>query len=57
MEFQTPVKETIDIILEEGGSDLKSCYQCGLCTGVCPWNRLIGFTLRKLIHKTQLGVS
>ena len=56
MEFKTPTKEILDIILEEGGDDLKSCYQCGLCTGVCPWNRLIGFTLRNLIHKSQLGV-
>jgi Fe-S oxidoreductase len=56
MELETPTRETIDIILEEGGDALKSCYQCGLCTGVCPWNRMIDFPLRKLVHKTQLGV-
>jgi Fe-S oxidoreductase len=56
MELETPTRETIDIILEEGGEALQSCYQCGLCTGVCPWNRMIDFPLRKLVHKTQLGV-
>jgi len=51
-----PSKETSEIIIEEGGDVLKLCYQCGLCTGVCPWNKLTGFMLRKLIHKGQLGV-
>jgi Fe-S oxidoreductase len=56
MEVTAPARETIDIILEEGGEALKSCYQCGLCTGVCPWNQLTTFELRKLIHKSQMGV-
>ena len=56
MEVTAPARETIDIILEEGGEALKSCYQCGLCTGVCPWNQLTSFELRKLIHKSQMGV-
>jgi len=56
MEAVVPSKETTDIIIDEGGDVLKSCYQCGLCTGVCPWNQLTGFMLRKLIHKGQLGV-
>ncbi len=56
IELLTPSKETTDIILEEGGDPLKSCFQCGLCTGVCPWNKLTTFSLRKLIHKSQLGL-
>ena len=56
MEAVTPLKETTDILLEEGGDVLKMCYQCGLCTGVCPWNQLVSFALRKLIHKSQLGI-
>lgn len=56
IELLTPSKETTDIILEEGGDALKSCFQCGLCTGICPWNRVTTFSLRKLIHKAQLGV-
>jgi Fe-S oxidoreductase len=56
MKAVVPSKETTDIVIDEGGDVLKLCYQCGLCTGVCPWNQLTGFTLRKLIHKGQLGV-
>jgi Fe-S oxidoreductase len=56
IELLTPSKETTDIILEEGGDALKSCFQCGLCTGICPWNKLTAFSLRKLIHKSQLGM-
>jgi Fe-S oxidoreductase len=56
MEIKTPLKETLDIILEESGDDLKSCYQCGLCTGVCPWNQLTDFNVRNLIHQSQMGV-
>ncbi|HIE17361.1 MAG TPA: (Fe-S)-binding protein [Dehalococcoidia bacterium] len=55
MQVIAPMKETTDILVEEGGDILKMCYQCGLCTGVCPWNQLTTFELRKLIHKTQLG--
>ncbi|MBM3120426.1 MAG: (Fe-S)-binding protein [Chloroflexi bacterium] len=56
MEIQTPLKETTDILIEEGGDVLKMCYQCGLCTGVCPWNQLTKFDLRKLVHKAQMGI-
>jgi len=56
MKIATPMKETTDIILEKGGNPLELCYQCGLCTGVCPWNKLMSFSLRKLIHKSQIGV-
>jgi len=52
----TPSKEAADIIKEEGGEILKLCYQCGLCTAVCPWNRVKSFTIRKLLHQAQLGL-
>lgn len=55
-EIPTPLKETTDIIIDEGGEALKSCYQCGLCTGVCPWNQLTSFMVRKVIHKAQMGL-
>ncbi|MBE9501246.1 MAG: (Fe-S)-binding protein [Chloroflexi bacterium] len=51
-----PYKEAAQIIEEEGGEALKLCYQCGLCTAVCPWNRVTSFTPRKLIHQAQLGL-
>lgn len=49
-------KVVIDGIKESGGEAFKLCYQCGLCETVCPWNRVRTFSLRKIIHQTQLGL-
>jgi len=43
-------------VLEEGGGAFLSCYQCGLCSGTCPWNLVRNFSTRSLIHQAQLGV-
>jgi len=56
MQSVTPFKEGIDVIKEAGGEELKLCYQCGLCTGTCPWNLLKSFIVRRLIHQAQLGL-
>ncbi|GAH37419.1 unnamed protein product, partial [marine sediment metagenome] len=53
----TPFKEAADIIKEEGGDILKLCYQCGMCTAVCPWNLVRSFIVRRLIHQAQLGLT
>jgi len=52
----TPLKEVADIIKEAGGEELKLCYQCGLCTGVCPWNTVRSFLVRRIMHQAQLGL-
>jgi len=54
--MQEVAPEIIDIIKDEGGEILKSCYQCGTCTGTCPWNQVSSFLVRRLIHKAQFGV-
>lgn len=51
-----PLKEAVDIIKEAGGEELKLCYQCGLCTGVCPWNIVRSFLVRRIMHQAQLGL-
>ena len=51
-----PLKEAADIVREEGGEALKLCYQCGLCTAVCPWNNVRSFPTRKLMHQAQLDL-
>ena len=56
MQAVAPYREAIDIIKEEGGEILKLCYQCGLCTATCPWNLVISFSPRKLMHQAQLGL-
>jgi len=52
----TPSIETVEFIKEAGGAPIKSCYQCGLCTGTCPWNSVRSFPVRKMIHEAQLGL-
>ena len=56
MQAITPLKEVTDIIKEAGGEELKLCYQCGLCTGVCPWNIVRSFLVRRIMHQAQLGL-
>lgn len=56
MVIVNPARETVDAVLEEGGEPLKLCYQCGTCTGTCPWNLVRSFALRKMIHQAQLGL-
>jgi Fe-S oxidoreductase len=51
-----PFQEAIDIIKEEGGEICKLCYQCGTCTGTCPWNTVRSFLVRKTMHQAQLGL-
>lgn len=54
---ENPSKEIADVIREEGGEILKLCYQCGMCTAICPWNTVRGFPLRQIIHQAQLGLT
>ncbi|RLC69078.1 MAG: Fe-S oxidoreductase [Chloroflexi bacterium] len=56
MQAVAPFQEAVDIIKEEGGDIAKLCYQCGLCTGTCPWNLVRSFLVRKTMHQAQLGL-
>jgi len=56
MQAISPFKEVVDIIREAGGEKLDLCYQCGLCTGSCPWNLVRSFLVRRIIRQAQLGV-
>lgn len=51
-----PFREAVDAVALAGGEALKQCYQCGLCTGTCPWNLVKSFPTRKLIHQAQMGL-
>ncbi|MFW6151163.1 MAG: (Fe-S)-binding protein [Chloroflexota bacterium] len=57
MQVLSPYKEAVDVIVEAGGEPLRLCYQCGTCTGVCPWNLVRTFIVRKIIHEAQLGAT
>ncbi len=56
MEMLTPYREATDVILEAGGDPFRLCYNCGVCTGICPWNLVISFNPRRIMHEAQLGV-
>lgn len=57
METVAPEKEIIEVIKEKGGDSFKSCYQCGLCDVVCPWNRVRDFSMRKIIRQATFGLT
>ena len=56
METESPIKEVVEEIKECGGDNVKYCYQCGKCDTVCPWNRVINFSMRKLIREATFGI-
>jgi len=56
MTVLAPYEEAVEIILEAGGEPLKLCYQCGLCTAVCPWNLVKSFGVRQIMLQAHLGL-
>ena len=57
MENVADYKEIVDVIKESGGEGFKYCYQCGLCDTVCPWNRVIKFSMRKIVRQATFGMT
>ncbi len=56
MDTETPIKEVIEEIKEFGGEAVQYCYQCGKCDTVCPWNKVINFSIRRLIREAAFGI-
>ena len=57
METVADYKEIVDEIKANGGENFTRCYQCGLCDAVCPWNRLIDFSMRKVVRQATFGMT
>ena len=57
METVAPQREIIDAIKAAGGDAFKSCYQCGMCDTVCPWNRVSKFSMRKIVREATFGLT
>jgi len=53
----TPYLEMSQAIMDAGGEALKKCYQCGTCSGTCPWTPITHFNIRKLVRYGQLGLD
>ncbi len=56
-QIATPYLEMSQAIMEAGGEALKKCYQCGTCSGTCPWTPITHFNIRQLIRFGQLGLD
>jgi Fe-S oxidoreductase len=50
-------QEIVDEIKANGGEAFTRCYQCGLCDAVCPWNRFIDFSMRKIVRQATFGMT
>ena len=57
MQTVAPQREIIDAIKASGGDAFKSCYQCGMCDTVCPWNRVRNFSMRKIVREATFGLT
>ncbi|HDZ89578.1 MAG: (Fe-S)-binding protein [Deltaproteobacteria bacterium] len=57
METVADFKEIVEVIKESGGDLFKRCFQCGLCDVVCPWNRVIDFSMRKIVRQAVFGLT
>ena len=44
-------------IIKYGGRDVKTCHQCGNCTGVCPYSLKTIYKTRNIIKMCQLGLK
>ena len=51
------IAEIREAILEKGADDIWKCYQCGKCSGVCPWAVVngINFQTCKIPQMIKLG--
>ena len=57
MENLSDYREIVDVIQECGGDPIKRCFQCGLCDAVCPWSRVMQFSMRKIIREATFGMT
>lgn len=47
----------IEEVSKISGQAVKSCFQCGTCTGTCPSGRLTSLRTRMIIRKSILGLK
>lgn len=50
--------EIREVLIEEGAEDIYKCYQCGICTSICPWYQvdLYDFPVYRFSLETAMGM-
>ncbi|MGY5874514.1 MAG: CoB--CoM heterodisulfide reductase subunit C [Candidatus Thorarchaeota archaeon] len=47
----------VETIIKIGGPNIRSCYQCGTCSGSCPAGARTNYLVRGIIRKALLGLK
>ena len=58
--FTSPILSGIAAVsvgIVKGVPTLDLCYQCGTCSGTCPWNQVRNFRVRDIITRAQIGLE
>jgi len=50
-------REFVRKVKELSGQNLQSCYQCGMCSGVCPAAANMDISPRRIIELARLGLE
>ncbi len=50
--------EIREVLIEEGALDIYKCYQCGICTSICPWFQvdMYNFPVYRFSLETSMGM-
>ncbi|MFX0088255.1 MAG: hypothetical protein ACFFAU_21550, partial [Candidatus Hodarchaeota archaeon] len=54
--YIVPNLEFREKIVSLSQENVKYCYQCSNCTGICPLNMVSSFNPREFIHLGQIGI-
>jgi heterodisulfide reductase subunit C len=49
--------EFVKKVKEISGQNLQSCYQCGMCSGICPAASNMDLSPRRIIELARLGLE
>jgi Fe-S oxidoreductase len=44
----------VEEVMAQVGQTFMSCLQCGTCTSVCPWNRVLSYSPRRILRQLAM---
>ena len=57
MTAELPLLEIASLVEDAGARDLRGCMQCGVCTGVCPWQIVDVLSPRRVMRDISFGLE